>query len=219
MFTGARSCAGITLAEALNAMNAIWRTGGDAEWYVDTNTLQNGLASIRSGTVTNGQESWVEAEFDGPAALDASGRGDVSILLSCDSSGATGPTGFLDLGDPWMFRSLGLYGASNIVRWTHRGEGVTYLDRAAFTSDTNVISISGGIVINAGGTIDAGYISLGSIAGGASNSTINGGITINPGVGGSTITIGNNFTNVLITVSLGPTVPLEGVFTGLFSTT
>src|SRR5258708_7537294 len=71
---GTSAASAATLAEALGATNGIWRTGGDAPWFVDTNTFHGGLASIRSGSVTEGQTSWVEVEIEGAATLNSVGR-------------------------------------------------------------------------------------------------------------------------------------------------
>src|SRR5258706_11928518 len=48
LLVGLRAGSAMILGEALGATNAIWRTGGDAPWFVETNTIRGGLASLRS---------------------------------------------------------------------------------------------------------------------------------------------------------------------------
>jgi len=48
------------LGMALNATNLVWTTGGDADWFVETNTTYDGVSAAQSGAITDSQTNWVE---------------------------------------------------------------------------------------------------------------------------------------------------------------
>ena len=58
-----------TIADALNASELVFTTGGDAVWTVDFETSHDGEASVRSGVVGTSQESWIETKVDGAGTL------------------------------------------------------------------------------------------------------------------------------------------------------
>ena len=58
-----------TIADALNASEFVFTTGGDAVWIVDFETSHDGEASVRSGVVGTSQESWIETKVDGAGIL------------------------------------------------------------------------------------------------------------------------------------------------------
>jgi PKD repeat protein len=58
-----------TLAEALEAPDFDWSTGGDAPWFVDVDCVHTGTTSARSGAIGEGQQSWIQANITGPGIL------------------------------------------------------------------------------------------------------------------------------------------------------
>ena len=58
-----------TLGEALNATNLTWTTGGASPWTVDTNTAEDGFASLTSGNSILGQNNWVQTTVTGPTVV------------------------------------------------------------------------------------------------------------------------------------------------------
>jgi hypothetical protein len=57
-----------SLAEALNATNLTWTTGGEpGPWQVDTNTSEDGFASATSTSA--GQNNWIQTTVTGPTAV------------------------------------------------------------------------------------------------------------------------------------------------------
>ena len=58
-----------TIADALNASELVFTTGGDAVWTADFETSHDGEASVRSGVVGTSQDSWIETKVDGAGTL------------------------------------------------------------------------------------------------------------------------------------------------------
>ena len=59
----------IPLSEALEATNLVWTSSGDALWFPQANMTHDGVDAARSGSVAEGQESWVETTVSGPGTL------------------------------------------------------------------------------------------------------------------------------------------------------
>ncbi len=59
----------VTLPEALDAPELVWSSGGAAAWKGQTNVTQDGVDAARSGTVTDGQETWMQTGVAGPGPL------------------------------------------------------------------------------------------------------------------------------------------------------
>lgn len=63
-----------TLAEALDTEEAaeppiLWTTGGDAPWSAQTEETADGTDAAQSGTIADGEESWLEATLSGSGTL------------------------------------------------------------------------------------------------------------------------------------------------------
>ncbi|MDD4254556.1 MAG: PKD domain-containing protein [Methanofollis sp.] len=58
-----------TLAEAVEAPDFEWSTGGNAPWFVDVDCVHTGTTSARSGAIGDNQESWLQANITGPGYL------------------------------------------------------------------------------------------------------------------------------------------------------
>jgi hypothetical protein len=75
---------GIPLPVALNATNLVWTSGGNAGWVGQTNVTHDGAAAAQSGTVTDGQESWLQTTVTGPGVVafwwKVSSEGDCDFL-------------------------------------------------------------------------------------------------------------------------------------------
>src|SRR5438132_600906 len=50
----------MTLADAVNAPYLAWNTGASAPWVSETNLTHDGVGAVRSGTITNSQNTWLE---------------------------------------------------------------------------------------------------------------------------------------------------------------
>ena len=60
---------GNALADALDAPELTFATGGDAEWTAQGETAHGGGSALKSGAIGDGQESWVEASVDGAGTV------------------------------------------------------------------------------------------------------------------------------------------------------
>lgn len=58
-----------TIADALNASDLVFTTGGDATWTIDFESSHDGVASMHSGSVGVSQESWIETTVVGAGTL------------------------------------------------------------------------------------------------------------------------------------------------------
>jgi len=71
-----------TLAQALNATNLTFTTGGDAPWFVQMTNSHDGVMALQSGDIGDSQQSWVRTTVIGPGqlaywyALSTEGAGD-----------------------------------------------------------------------------------------------------------------------------------------------
>lgn len=58
-----------TLAEAADAVALVMTTGGAADWTIDATSGYTNTMSVKSGSVTSGQESWIETKVKGAGIL------------------------------------------------------------------------------------------------------------------------------------------------------
>jgi len=58
-----------TLAEAVDATNLAWTTGGDADWSGQLRTTHDGVDAGQSGVIMDWQMSWMETAVNGPGTL------------------------------------------------------------------------------------------------------------------------------------------------------
>ncbi len=59
----------LSLAEALDATNLVWTTGGNAVWLAQTNLTHDGEDATRSGMIEDNQQTWLETTVVGPGTL------------------------------------------------------------------------------------------------------------------------------------------------------
>ena len=60
---------GLPLAQAMDASGLTWTTGGDANWIGQGVTTHDGVSAARSGSVADGQETWLQTTVMGPGTL------------------------------------------------------------------------------------------------------------------------------------------------------
>ncbi len=59
----------VSLAEAVDATNLVWTTGGSAPWFGESRVTHDGVDAAQSGPITHSQEAWLEATVSGPGTL------------------------------------------------------------------------------------------------------------------------------------------------------
>ncbi|HTD67510.1 MAG TPA: hypothetical protein VK846_13375, partial [Candidatus Limnocylindria bacterium] len=130
----------VPLPIALNSTSLVWSTGGDAEWFGQTNTSHDGVASARSGTITHEEESWLETTVAGPGTL--------TFWWSISSEFTYDYLEFLTNGMPaerisgevpWQFRTYSLGPETHVLLWRyhkdssdHSGQDTAWLDEVTF---------------------------------------------------------------------------------------
>ncbi len=69
--TIARSVASdvISIADAVDAMNLSWTTGGSADWFGQAATTYDGEDAARSGYIRHDQQSWMQTTVTGPGTI------------------------------------------------------------------------------------------------------------------------------------------------------
>ncbi len=111
----------ISLAAGLDTTGVTWTTGGAAPW---TGFVDGAGDWAASGPVGRGEESWLEARFEGPGTLSfnwtADSARDVALRLSIDGQAPTTLTG--DSGR-WWSRHESLPAGLHTVRWTYARDG------------------------------------------------------------------------------------------------
>jgi hypothetical protein len=68
-FAGGFSLRAESLAEAIDATNLVWTTGGDAVWFAETTNTYDGVDAVQSGAVQSNQTSWLQTTVVGPATI------------------------------------------------------------------------------------------------------------------------------------------------------
>ena len=58
-----------TLGEALDSPNLEWRTGGDEDWFAQTNVATFGDDAAESGDINDNESTWIEFTVEGPGGL------------------------------------------------------------------------------------------------------------------------------------------------------
>jgi hypothetical protein len=112
------------LGEALNATHLTWTTGGDADWFGQSDESRDGEAA-QSGGITDQQETWMETTLTGPGHLTfwwkVSSEQDFDFLqFSVDGAlvaAISGETG-------WHHRSLGLPAGTRLLRWPYAKDSI-----------------------------------------------------------------------------------------------
>ena len=66
---GAQAQNGDSLADALDAPELAFTTGGDAEWAIQGETVQRGASALKSGAIGDSQITWVETSVGGAGTV------------------------------------------------------------------------------------------------------------------------------------------------------
>lgn len=114
----------LTLAEALNATNRTFTTGGEADWFAQTAVSHDGVAAAQSGAIGDSLETWLATHVQGPGTLSfwwkvSSEEGADWLELWVDGSFVTAITGEQD----WAQYSLSLQPGWHSVYWIYSKDG------------------------------------------------------------------------------------------------
>lgn len=148
----------VDFAEAVNAPELTWTTGGNKPWFIQTNTTHDGVAALRSGAITANQQSTVQTTVSGP--------GTISFWwnVSCEATNdfvrfqINGIEQARIFGNPgWQRRTFYLSETNTSLTWTYSknatinsGTDAAWLDEVIYTpgitpalvisSPTNVVT-------------------------------------------------------------------------------
>lgn len=64
-----RDLSSYTVSDILNEDSLVFSCGGNADWIADTQVSHDGVVSLRSGTISHSQQSWIETSICGPGEL------------------------------------------------------------------------------------------------------------------------------------------------------
>lgn len=124
-----------TLAEALDATNLVWTTGGNANWFGQSTNTHDGVDAVRSGTVASNETSWIETTVVGPATfsywqLASSNARTLTVALTVSGLVGLPVVQQVEMSGQWGQRTFDLGTGTNVLRWTvhdyYGGSGVGY---------------------------------------------------------------------------------------------
>jgi hypothetical protein len=133
----------ISLCEALDNCDLVFRTGGNSNWFGQTQEYTTGESAARSGQITHNQTSWVETTIVGPGKLSfewkvSSEEWWDNLLLTVNGTFIIGITGEED----WNEITLGIPEGEYTVRWSYekdesfsQGADRAWLDAVVFESN------------------------------------------------------------------------------------
>lgn len=119
--------------------------GGDANWFSQSATSHGGGNAYRSGSITNGQSSWMKTTVTGPGLVQfwwkvSSESLCDSLRFSIDGISQTDISGEID----WQSKRFLVGSGSHTLRWTYstdgsvlRGSNAGWVDQVSFTSGSN----------------------------------------------------------------------------------
>ncbi|PYJ97692.1 MAG: hypothetical protein DME23_14170 [Verrucomicrobia bacterium] len=136
------------LAEALDATNLTWSTGGDAPWFGQSSTNHDGIDAAQTPLLTDpAQQSWVRTTVTGPGPLSfwwkfAPSYDDL-LEFSIDGIAQTN----LSLMSDWQRMTFNVPAGAHVLQWTyHNGRygefafSAAWLDQICFGPDVPCIN-------------------------------------------------------------------------------
>jgi len=131
----------LPLAEALDTLGWTWSTAGNLGWAGQSDVSHDGVDAAQSGTITHGQQSWIETTLNGPGMLSYWWR--VSSEASFDflelHLNGVLQSGRISGEMNWQQRTLVLSGGPQKLRWRYlkdgtgsSGQDCGWVDQVAF---------------------------------------------------------------------------------------
>lgn len=109
-----------TLAEGVDEAGLAWSSGGNLPWFNQTGVSFDGVDSLRSGVITNAQQSWLQTEVRGPARVSfrwriSSENGYDFLRFAINGTEVTNTSGKIE----WKSVSVLLGTGLSTLRWTY----------------------------------------------------------------------------------------------------
>ncbi len=110
----------IPLADAVDATNLTWTTGGDAGWFGQASITHDGTDAAQSWSIGNSQESWMETTVIGPGTLTfwwkvSSETNYDRLEWYVNGTVRTNISGEVD----WRQQSVSILPGTNTLRWRY----------------------------------------------------------------------------------------------------
>jgi hypothetical protein len=109
-----------TLAEGVDEPGLIWTSGGHAPWFNQTNFTFDGVDALRSGPMTNSQQSWLQTQVRGTARVSfqwriSSENGYDFLRFAINGVEVTNTSGKIE----WKPQSFLVGPGLSTLRWTY----------------------------------------------------------------------------------------------------
>ena len=146
------------IEECLNTTNLSFRTGGDAHWLRDLTLSHDGVASMRSGEISNNETSWIETTVEGSGVISFWWKGSTEkfrdTIFDVGTFEIDGEKKYEIGGETdWMFVTTKIDGSgSHALRWQYKkdieddpglvGEcDCVWLDEVTWTPDAVALTL------------------------------------------------------------------------------
>ena len=119
------SSGAVTLSSAAGG-GLTYTSGGSAQWFGQKNQTWGGTAAAQSGTVEDGESSWMQTVVTGPGTLSFRWRASSETRydkLTFSVDGVEGPQLSGYSGSVWSQVSTNLTAGAHTVRWTYSKDG------------------------------------------------------------------------------------------------
>jgi hypothetical protein len=130
------------LGDALDAPHLTWTTGGDDDWFAQTQVTWDGVDAVQSGPITQSRQTWMETTVEGPGTISfnwqVSSEVDHDFLLFYIGSSLQESIS----GDvAWEHKSFSVPRGTQTLRWVYSkdtmgngGSDCGRVDHVAYTS-------------------------------------------------------------------------------------
>lgn len=170
----------LSLADAVDAPSLFWTVGGTAGWYPQVGTNHDGVDAAQSGSITHGEESWVETLVAGPGTVSfwwqVSSEGGYDYLSFTLNDAPAPGIPAISGNVTWQQHSLFIGPGPNVLRWKYSkdssvdsGSDAGWLDEVVFTpappGPEIAVELTGGVDLQDGvSSMSFGSVPLGSRA-------------------------------------------------------
>ena len=118
----------LTLSNAVDSTSLTWTTGGDADWFGQTDVSYDGVSAARSGIITDDSTSWLQTAVTGPGILrfkwkvsSEKSYDDLKFYLDnvLQGTGISGEQG-------WALQQYSLASGTHTLRWVFTKDDTEY---------------------------------------------------------------------------------------------
>ena len=148
---------GLPLAQALDASGLTWTTGGDANWMGQGVSTHDGVSAAQSGSVADGQETWLQTTVTGPGTLSFWWKVDSLQDFDYLNFQMDGVMQFFISGSvAWEQRTVPIATGSHTLRWAYTkdvgaaGADAGWVDQVQMAGTNNPANVSVSVLAVAG---------------------------------------------------------------------